>query len=193
LAGGTVGAGAFFTAGADLAGAFFTGGAFFAAGALFVAGAFFAGGAALAGAFFTGAAFFLAGAALDGFVALPAFTGLLAVLAVLATLAGAAFPARLAGAAFFDVGLFDGFVAGFFTAVLPACFEDFPPTAPAAFFGAGLGGFFAADRLRAAVLVAVRPDAAFLGPAAFGGDAMWELPGGRRAAALPPASPGSAG
>jgi hypothetical protein len=34
--------------------------------------------------------------------------------------------------------------------------------------------------LAAAALVAVRPGAGFLGPAAFGGDAMRGLPGGRR-------------
>jgi hypothetical protein len=48
--------------------------------------------------------------------------------------------------------------------------------------------------LAAAALVAVRPDAAFLGAAAFCGDAIGGSESASKgAAALPPASPGSAG
>ncbi|HMG25372.1 MAG TPA: hypothetical protein VKH36_01015 [Acidimicrobiia bacterium] len=141
-----------------------------------------------AGAFFAGGAFFLA-----GFAVLPA---LAVFLPALAPLAGADLPARFAGAGFFGVELF-GFLApgrfagGFLAADFAACLAGFVPVF--AFFGAGLAGFFAEDRFAAAALVAVRPDAAFLGAAVFCGDAIGGSQVAERAAALPPASPGSAG
>lgn len=118
-----------------------------------------------AGAFFAGGAFFFAGA---GLAAFPAFV---AFVALALPFGPVGFAGRFAGA-FFGVAPFAFLAGGFFGAGFLAGFAGFFAVALAGFFGAGLAGFFAADRLAAAALVTVRPDAAFLGAAAFCGDAI---------------------